>query len=159
MSTKNTLERSNAPHVFFHLFPKLVGFVPKRNVFSESPHLHLTESECRRGSQPQSAHVRLDGCQLVQLDFGFNHPVLLIREERDPCLCVLFQTPSYFSSSFPASDFSASSLSPSAGRLVERMEKVQRPERNDMRLIKRVAVITQGQGLTERPNTRWFSIS
>lgn len=111
------------------------------------------------GSRLQSAHVRLDGCQLVQLDFGFNHPVLLIREERAPCLRVLFLTPSYFSSSFPASDFSASALSLSAGRLVERMEKVQRPERNDMRLIKRVAVITQGQELTAQPNTRWFSFS
>lgn len=87
----------------------------------------------------------LDACLLVQLDFGFNHPVLLIREERASCLCVLFLTPSYFSSSFPASDFSSPSLP--AGSLVERMEKVQGPERNDMRLIKRVAVITQGQGL------------
>lgn len=67
----------------------------------------------------QSVHVMLDGCQLVQLDFGFNHPVLLIREERASCLCVLFLTPSYFSSSFPASDFSASSLFLSARRLGE----------------------------------------
>lgn len=39
------------------------------------------------------------------------------------------------------------------------MEKVQGPERNDMRLIKRVAVITQGPELTAEPNTRCFSVS
>lgn len=85
--------------------------------------------------------------------------MLLIREEKASCLFVLFLTPSYFSSGFLASDFSGL-LSVSLGwKAVDRMEKVQRPERNDMRLIKRAAVITQGRELTAQPNTRWFSVS